>query len=139
MASYSITTAVAEAQVTNFSAQLGGTSVTNFYSGTMPTNANTALSGNTLLASLPNSATAIGGTLSDTGTAGRGTWNAITSVAAVATGTASFFRTLTGAGTVIDQGDVATSGAACTVSTVAFTAGSTISISSRTSDQPYGP
>lgn len=137
---YSTTPAVAQNQVTNFGTQLGATSVTKFYSGVMPTNAAAALSGNTELASLPNSATPIGAT-SDTGSAGRGTWNAITSVTAAATGTASFFRTLTGAGVVIDQGDVGLSGsnAACIVSTTAFTAGSTISVSSRTSDQPYGP
>ena len=141
MATYSITPTVAEGMIggtTSYAEALGASPVINIYSGTPPTNAAAALSGNTLLATLTGSATPISGT-SDTGTAGRATWAAITSATAVATGTATFFRTATSGGTVIDQGDCNTTGASLNLSTTSITSGSTVSVSSRTSDLPYGP
>ena len=78
----------------------------NVYSGTMPINAETALSGNTLLAELicsdPSAAPATGRTL---------TLNPITQdSSANASGIASFFRLVDSTGAVVIQGDVTVSG-----------------------------
>jgi len=76
------------------------------YSGTRPTNPDTALSGNTLLAELRFSATAFGASASGVKTA-----NAIAQGTAAATGTASFFRALKSDGTTaVVDGTVGTSG-----------------------------
>jgi hypothetical protein len=79
------------------------------YSGTMPTTADTALSGNTLLSTLPMAATAFGAANTSTGVA---TAAAITSdTNAAATGTATFFRVLeTGGTVVVFQGTVTVTG-----------------------------
>jgi hypothetical protein len=67
------------------------------YSGTRPADADTALSGNTLLAELRFAATAF-----PASSAGVATANAITSAAsAAATGTASFYRALKSDGTTV--------------------------------------
>lgn len=142
MGTYSITPTVAQQMVggtSTYNESLGATPQMRFYSGSVPTNAATALGAQVLLATLNCSATPISGT-SDTGTAGRATFAAISSASAAATGTASFFRTLKSDGTtVIDQGTVGTSAADAIVNTTAFTSGSTISVTSRTVDLPYGP
>jgi hypothetical protein len=142
MGTYSITPTVAQAMIggtSTYAESLGASPVIRFYSGTVPTNANTALSGNITLATLTAAATPIAST-SDTGTAGRATWAAIANATAAATGTVSFFRTLKAdLTTVIDQGTVGTSAADAIVNTTAWTSGSTISITSRTNDLPYGP
>lgn len=142
MGTYSITPTVAQGMVggtSTYNEALGASPKIRFYSGTAPANAAAALSGNTLLAELVCAATPISGT-SDTGTAGRATFGAIANATAAATGTASFFRTVTNAGTTtIDQGSVGTSAADAIVNTTAFTSGSTISVTSRTVDLPYGP
>jgi hypothetical protein len=138
---YSLTPTVAQGMIggtTSYAEALGASPLIKIYSGSVPTNAATALGAQVLLATLTGAATPISGT-SDTGTAGRATWAAIASAAAAATGTASFFRTTTSGGTVIDQGTVGTSAADAIVNTTAFTSGSTISITSRTNDLPYGP
>lgn len=115
----------------------GTAAVIDIYSGTMPTNVDTALSGNTLLAELVCSATAFAG-VTDTGTAARATFAAIANdSSADATGSASFFRILTQAGgTAIAQGTVGTSSADFILNTIAITAGSVVSITSATIDLP---
>lgn len=141
MGTYSLTPTVAQQMIggtSTYNESLGASPLIKIYSGSVPTNAATALGAQVLLATLTGAATPISGT-SDTGTAGRATWAAIASATAAATGTASFFRTTTSGGTVIDQGTVGTSAADAIVNTTAFTAGSTISITSRTVDLPYGP
>lgn len=141
MGTYSLTPAVAQGMIggtQSYAESLGASPLIKIYSGSVPANAAAALGAATLLATLTGAATPISGT-SDTGSAGRATWAAIASAAAAATGTASFFRTTTSGGTVIDQGTVGTSAADAIVNTTAFTAGSTISITSRTNDLPYGP
>lgn len=117
----------------------GTAAVINIYSGTAPSNADAALSGNTLLAQLTCAGTAFSG-YSDTGTAGRATFAAITSdSSADATGTATFFRILTqNAGTVIAQGSVGTATSDLILNTTSITAGSTVSITSATIDLPEG-
>lgn len=101
------------------------------YSGTQPATADTALSGNTLLAELRFGATAFGSASSGVLTA-----NAITSdSSADNSGTASFFRALKSDGTtVLMDGNVGTSSANMVVATTTITAGQTVSCSSFTID-----
>lgn len=117
----------------------GTAAVINIYSGTAPSNADAALSGNTLLAQLVCNAS-IFTSKTDTGTAARGTLAAVTSdSSADATGTATFFRILTqNAGTVVLQGTVGTSAADLILNTTSITAGSTVSVSAGTIDVPEG-
>lgn len=101
------------------------------YSGTKPATADTALSGNTLLAELRFAATsapaASGGVL---------TFNAITAdSSADASGTASFFRALKSDGTtVVMDGTVGTATANMIIATTTITALQTVSCSSFTHD-----
>lgn len=102
------------------------------YSGTAPANADTALSGNTLLASPAMSATAFGGATNGVATA-----NSITTdSSADATGTATFFRVMESDGTtVVFQGSVGTSGAELNLSSVSIVATGTVAVSSLTYTQ----
>ena len=82
------------------------------YNGTMPTNANTALSGNTMMAEARFAATAFGTPTAGTGTDRRIVSNPIDAVTAVAGDgamTAAFFRAFASDGTtVVFQGDAGT-------------------------------
>jgi glutamate synthase domain-containing protein 3 len=101
------------------------------YSGTMPTDANTALSGNTVLATLTMSATAFAAAAT-----GQAAANAITSATAVATNTASFFRVFeTGGTVVVFQGTVGTSGAELILNSVSIVTGGNVAVSSLTYTQ----
>ncbi len=104
----------------------------NIYGGTVPASADAALSGNTLLASLPMSATAFGAAASGVATA-----NAITTdSSADATGTATFFRVMEAGGTVVAfQGTVGTSGAELNLNNTSIVATGTVSITSLTYTQ----
>jgi hypothetical protein len=105
---------------------LGASPLLRIYDGTPPTNADTALSGNTLLAELAMSADAFAAASGGTKTA-----NAITSDASAnATGTASFFRLVTSGGTAKVQGTVGTSGADLNLNSVSITSGGTVAVSS---------
>ena len=84
----------------------GGTLV--IYSGVEPTNADTALAGNTVLATLTFSATAFAAVVG--GVPSSITANAIASANAVASNTATFFRTFTSAAGVVEQGSVTATG-----------------------------
>lgn len=136
-----ITQAAAVAMITALGTAIdaGTAAVINIYSGTVPANADAALSGNTLLAQLVCSATAFLN-ITDTGTAARATFAAISpDTSADASGTATFWRVLTqNAGTVILQGTVGTSNADLILNTTAITAGSQVSITSATIDMPEG-
>lgn len=137
-----VTNAVAQAMATAISTAVdaGTAAVINIYSGTMPTDSDTALSGNTLLAQLTMSATAFGAA-SDANPGGRITAASITSdSSADATGTATFFRILTqSAGTVCLQDSVGTSGAGMNLNTTSITAGSTVACTAGTITVPEGP
>lgn len=139
---YSIHPNVALAMLQTFATQLTNGAKIKFYNGSVPASAAAALSGNTLLLTLPASSTPIA-SYSDTGTAKRAVWAAIAAAAVVATGTATFYRTEDSAGNVIEQGKVGLSTDTPTpdivLSTVAFTAGSTGSLTAKTNDFPYGP
>lgn len=98
------------------------------YTGTQPANANTALSGNTLLATLTFGSTAFG-----SASAGVLTANAITSGTAVATGTATFARLYKSDGTtVVGDVTVGTSGAGINLNTTSIVSGGLVSVTSYT-------
>ncbi len=105
------------------------------YSGTRPTDADTALSGNTLLAELTMNATSFGAS-----SAGVITANAITSdSSADATGTATFARLLQSDGTtVVGDFSLATSGSEVTINTTSIVAAAVVSCSSFTITNPVG-
>ncbi len=102
------------------------------YSGTVPADANAALSGNTLLADLT-----LGGTAFAAAASGVATANAITAdSSADNTGTATFFRVLeSDLTTVVFQGTVGTSGAELNLSSVSVIAGGPVSVSALTYTQ----
>lgn len=101
------------------------------YSGTKPATADTALSGNTLLAELTMNATAFGAAVSGVLTA-----NAITpDSSADASGTATFFRLFKSDGTTaLLDGTVGTSGTNLVIATTSISAAQTVSCSSFTHD-----
>ena len=102
------------------------------YTGTRPATADTALSGNTLLVTCACSATA-----APAASGGVATFNAITSAAAVATGTATFFRAMKSDGTsCVFQGEVGTSGADLNLNSTSIQSGATVAISSLTYTRP---
>ncbi len=110
-------------------------SLLRIYSGTRPTDADTALSGNTLLAQLTLNATSFAAA-----SAGVLTANAITSdSSADATGTASFARWVESDGTtVIGDLSVGTSGTEVILNTVSIVAGAVVSCSAMTVTFPVG-
>jgi hypothetical protein len=99
------------------------------YSGTQPATADTALSGNTLLAELRYAATS-----APAASAGVLTFNAVTSdTSADATGTASFFRALKSDGTsVVMDGSVGTSSADAIINSTSIQAGTQVDVTSHT-------
>lgn len=99
------------------------------YSGTQPATADTALSGNTLLAELRFGATAFG-----SAAAGVATANAITSdSSADATGTATFFRALKSDGSsVVYDGSVGTSSADLVLGSTSIVSGAAVAVTSLT-------
>jgi hypothetical protein len=108
------------------------------YSGTQPTDANTAIGAQTLLVTLTFSNPAFG----SANASGVATASAITSGTAVATGTASFARIVTGTtfATVFDC-DVSTVAAGTgtiQLNTTSIVTSGTVSISSFTVTQPPG-
>ena len=99
-----------------------------FYTGTQPVDANTALSGNTLLGTLtctdPSAPAASGGVL---------TLSAITQdTAADASGTATFVRVQDSTGAVVFDADVGTASATVIMPSTTITAGEPIQITSFT-------
>lgn len=110
------------------------------YSGTQPADANTALSGNTLLVTLTLSATAFG-TATASGTAPSrivtANANSIASATGAATGTAAWFRCYASNGTtVIFDGSVGTSGCDLNLTSTAITSGESVSVTSFSITQP---
>lgn len=112
-----------------------GAGTIKIYTGTQPANANTAISDQTLLATLTFSATAFGAA----DTSGVATANAITGdTSADATGTATWARIADGDGNTIFDCDVGTSGATINLNTTSIVQGAAVSISSFTITQPDG-
>lgn len=138
---YVTSNAATRAMLDTLTTQLdaGTAGVINIYSGTVPADADAALSGNTLLAQLTYAATSYGAA-ADLAPGARVTANAIAGdTSADATGTATFFRELTqNAGTVVNQGTVGTSAADLILNTTAITAGSAVNVTAATKTLPEG-
>lgn len=99
----------------------------NIYQGSQPANANTAISGQTLLVTLTVSGSF--GTDSN----GTITLSAVTNGTAVATGTGQFFRIFKSDGTtVVMDGSVATSDADLVLNNTSIATGQVVSISAGT-------
>lgn len=116
------------ARLNDITTQIGSSGLLRIYSGTQPTNPDTALSGNTKLAELPLSTTfapaASGGVL---------TANAITTEAAADnTGTATWATLVTSGGTRIVDMSAGTSGTDMILNTTSIVAGAAVSCSSLT-------
>jgi hypothetical protein len=108
----------------------GGT--INIYNGTQPATGETALSGNTLLATLTFS-----GTSAPNAAAGVLTFNAITEdSSADATGTATFARLRDSNGVDVIDMDVGTSGASINLNTVSIVAAGAVRMTSGTLTAP---
>ena len=104
------------------------------YTGTQPATPDTAITSQTLLATLTLSATAFGAASSGTKTA-----NAITSGTAVATGMATWFRVFkSDDSTAVIDGSVGTSGADLNLNDVNITSGGSVSVTSWTVSMPVG-
>ena len=104
------------------------------YTGTQPADANTALSGNTLLGEFTMAATAFPASAA-AGTAptrsASATANAVADITAVATGTATWGRLLKSDGTtVLMDGTVGLSGCDFNLTDVTITSGETMSVTS---------
>lgn len=112
----------------------------SLFTGTQPADANTALSGNTLLASMAFGSTAFGTPVAS-GSAGSkvvtATANTISSdTSAAATGTATWFRAYKSDGvTGAFDGSVGTSGCDLNLNTTAIVSGATVSVTSFTITQ----
>jgi hypothetical protein len=106
---------------------VGGPGTIQIRSGTRPANPDAAATG-TLLGTVTFAATAFGTAANGTATAA-----AIASdTNAAATGTATWFRVMSGGGLPIFDGDIATSGADMNLSSTSIVAGGTINITSGT-------
>lgn len=105
----------------------GSGAIINIYQGTQPANANTAISTQTLLVTLP-----ISGSFG-TDSNGTITLSTVTNGTAVATGTGQFFRIFkSDATTVVMDGSVGTSSADMILNNTSIATGQTVSISSGT-------
>jgi hypothetical protein len=110
------------------------------YTGTQPTDANTAVGAQTLLGTFTFSATAFGAS-AGSGTAptrvATCTANAIADITAVAAGTAAWFRALQSNGTtVVFDGSVGVSGCDLNMTDVSISIGETMRVSSLTLSNP---
>ena len=109
-----------------------GAGTIKIYTGTQPANADTGLSGNTLLGTLTFS-----DPCEDNVTAGVLTFDPVTSDAAAdATGTATWARIADSTGTTVFDCDVGTSGATIVLNTVSIVSGSPIDCTSATLTYP---
>lgn len=128
---FKITTAGASAEVDALTDLMDGGSV-KLYTGTPPATANTALSGNDLLATLALGTPSFGSAASGVATA-----NAITDdTSADDTGTATFFRGMaSNATTVVCQGTCGTADADMILNSTAIQSGAAVEITSWTITQ----
>lgn len=122
-----LTTAVRNARMDAITTATGNAALLRIYDGTAPANANTALSGNTLLAELTCASPFAGASSSGAVTASAITQDS----SANATGTASFFRLYKSDGTtVIAQGACGTSGAELNLNTLSIVSGGPVQVTS---------
>ena len=110
----------------------GGAGTIKIYTGTQPTNPQTAVSGQTLLGTLTFSATSFGAAATGVATA-----NAITQdSSADAAGTAAWARIASGGGATVFDCDVGTSGQTIVLNTTTIALGGPIQITSFTLTMP---
>lgn len=115
-------------RLNQFNTVIGASGFLNGYNGSQPATADTALSGNTLLFSLPLSSS-----FAATASSGLLTANAIsTESAANATGTLSWCSLTTSSGGRVCDMSAGTSGADVTVNTTSISSGAQVSCSSFT-------
>jgi hypothetical protein len=115
----------------------GGAGSLVIYSGTAPADADTALSGNTALATFTLETTAFGAA-TDAAPGATAALATPDDVTAAANGTATFARLLNNAGTCVAQLDVGTSGASITLSTTTFVSGQPVTVTSLNIKLPEG-
>jgi hypothetical protein len=136
---FRINNATAKAMADAFTLQLdaGTAALIRIYTGSQPTDPDTAIGAVTLLAELTMTATSFGAA-TDANPGGLITAAAITSdSSADNTGTAAWFRMWTqNAGTAVADGSVGTSGCDLNLNTVAITSGSTVAITAFTITMP---
>ena len=125
MSTINMSTALRTSRSTAIVTLAGATAFLNIYSGSIPANPDTVASG-TLLVQLPCSA--VLGTV----TSGVLTFNAITTTAAIATGTAGYARLVTssGATTGIIDLDVGTTGTSVVLNTTSIATGGPVVVNS---------
>lgn len=115
-------------KLAQISTDIGSSGLLSIYSGTQPTNPDTALSGNTLLAQL-----ALSATFAPAPSGGVLTANAITTeTSANATGTATWGTLTTSGGTRKVDFSVGTSGADLNLNTTSIVSGASVAVSSLT-------
>jgi len=124
---FSVTVTQKNTMLATITTSIGSGANVIIYQGGVPANADAALGGATVLATLPCSSTFApapsGGTL---------TANAITQQNATGTGPASFYRILTSGAVVVAQGSVGTSGADMNLNTTAIVTGGPVVVTSFT-------
>jgi hypothetical protein len=133
------TDAVVIAMMTALTGSLPNSGKLELYTGTQPTDANTAIGAQVLLVTLTLNATAFGTPVAS-GSAGSkvvtATAGSITSGTAVATGTATWFRCFKSDGTtVLFDGSVGTSGCDLNLNTTAIVSGGTVAATALTITQ----
>ena len=113
---------------------VGGAGKLRIYDGTKPATADTAITSQVKLAELTFSATAFGAASNGVATA-----NSITADASAdASGTATWFRVVSGGGTTIFDGTVGTSGADINLDSTSITVGQQVSVTALTYTQSKG-
>jgi hypothetical protein len=122
---YKLTTR--DAMLDQINTAIGASGLLRIYDGAQPTNADTALGAQNVVAELALSATALGAAASGVATA-----NAISDDTSAAGGTAAWFSLLTSAGVRIADGSVGTSGADLNLNSTAITLGANVSVSALT-------
>lgn len=129
-----LTNATASALANAITTATGTAGKVVIYSGTEPATADTAITTQTVLVTFTQAA---GQNMFGAASNGVITLaNTPLTQAAAATGTASFFRITTSAGTVVLQGTVGTSGAQLNLNTVSITSGVNVTITSGTVTMP---
>lgn len=111
----------------------GSAGTVKIYDGTQPANANTAVSTQTLLATVTLKNPAFGN--STTGIATLDVTGGVSATAA-ATGTASWFRVATSGGATVFDGTAGASGADLNLNSTSVVSGTTVSITSGTVTMP---
>lgn len=125
---YTLTGAITAQTSATLSSNYTGTTNASTTTGTRPGTPDVAVfGGNTVLASLPMSATPYANASAGTATA-----NAITNATAAATGTATWFRIATSGGAGILDGSAGTASSDMVLNSTAISSGATVAVSSAT-------